>query len=363
MDQIQIAWWRIYNLGLIGASFDSPEETLRWLGAVQSQDYRPATWSLAHRSDGVDHAHIDQLVDDGQILRTHVLRPTWHFVHRDDLRLLLQVTSPRVQVAMRARYKTHGIDEALCDQCNQHIVDALSGANHLTRPEIGQLLREKGIDLNTPQLNCVVINAELEGIICSGRPRGKDQTYALLEQRAPAQGALDPDEALAEFTRRYFTSHGPATIQDFRAWGSLTIAHIRRGIDLLGNDIASFEHDGLTYFYAHEPPASLPESPHVRLLQRFDEYLSGYLDSRNVIDLAGRYSDLNPDRMSGGPLIIDSQLAGHWHRNVSGTKVKLKIQHHDDLDPGLKTAIEAEAERYGAFLGLEETVQYNPPPA
>jgi hypothetical protein len=361
MQQQDLAWWRMHNLGLVGGSNESTMDTLRWLGAVQSQEYRPATWSLAQRSDGVYHAHIDQLFDDGHILRTHVLRATWHFVHLDDIRLLLQVTGPRVQISNRSRYKAHGIDQHLCDQCNQHMVDALSGQNDLTRPEIGELLREHGIDLNTPQLNCVMLNAELEAIVCSGRREGKDQTYALLDERAPnGAGQLDPDEALAAFTRRYFTSHGPATIQDFRAWGSLTVADIRRGINMLGSELESFEYDGLTYWYVHGPPVSQPNTPHVALLQRFDEYLSGYLQSRNVIDQAGRYADLNPDRMSGGPVIVDSQLLGHWHRAVSGSKIKLQIRHHDTLDTGTRSAIEAEADRYGAFLGMEATVEYKP---
>jgi hypothetical protein len=358
MDAVDIAWWRMNNLGLTGTTTGSPLDTLHWLGAVQSQDYRPATWSLAHRSDGVDHAHIDQLFDVGQILRTHVLRPTWHFVHRDDIRLLLQVTGPRVKIASQSRYKSNKVDQDLLDRCNQHIITLLAGQNHRTRNEIRGELETRGIELDTGQMNCVMLDAELTGIVCSGRLSGKEQTYALLDERAPKTGELDPDEALAEFTRRYFTSHGPATIHDFRSWGSLTVAEIRRGIEMLGAELESMECDGLTYWYVHGPSSSRPDAPHVSLLQRFDEYLSGYLQSRGVIDQAGRYADLNPDRMSGGPLVIDSQISGHWHRTVTKTSVKLEFEHRVELGDREKEVVEAEAARFGAFLGLKSRTEF-----
>lgn len=347
----------MHNLGLTADPFESPEAALRWLTAVQSQDYRPATWSLGHRVDDTDHTSLDQLFDDGRILRTHVLRPTWHFALAEDIRLLLQVTGPRVQIASRSRYKSNGVDAALINQCNQHVVDLLSGHNHLTRPEIQQHLQEQGIELDTAQMNCVMLDAELEGIVCSGRRRGKDQTYALLDERAPEDRQLDPDEALAELTRRYFTARGPATINDFRSWGSMTISQIKRGIDLLGSELKSIEVDGLTHWHVIDPPASPPELPHVALLQRYDEYMMGYLESRGVIDLAGRYADLNPDRMSGNPLFIDSQIVGHWRRTPSTSRAKIQIEPLIDLAPPVLAAIEAEAARYGAFLGLEAMVE------
>jgi hypothetical protein len=357
MDSLNLAWWRMHNLGLTSEPFDDPEAALRHLTAVQSQDYRPATWSLAHRVNGADYTSLDQLFDDGRILRTHVLRPTWHFALAEDIRLLLQVTGPRVQISCRSRYKSNGVDAALFNQCNQQIDDLLSGHNHLTRPEIRQHLLEQGIELDTAQMNCVMIDAELEGIICSGRRRGKDQTYALLDERAPDVRTLDPDEALAELTLRYFTARGPATINDFRSWGSMTISQIKRGIDLLGTELQSIEIDGLSHWYVIDPPASLPELPHATLLQRYDEYMMGYLESRGVIDLAGRYADLNPDRMSGNPLFIDSQIVGHWRRTPTTSRAKVQIEPLIDLAPPVLAAIEAEAARFGAFLGLDASVE------
>jgi hypothetical protein len=358
MDWRNIAWWRMHNLGLNSEPFDSPEGVVRWLGAVQAQEFEPAKWSVAQRTLNVDEAEMDRLVDEGLILRTHLLRPTWHFAHPEDIHLLLQVTGPRVQVSNGSVYRNYGLDEVVFDRCNKVIVEALGGGNHLTRKELGEILSQHGIDTSGPRLAGIMMNAELEAVICSGELRGKQQTYALLEERVPNALQYDPDEALVEVIRRYFASHGPATVQDCRAWGSMKIADIRRGIEMLGDELESFELDGLTYWYVHGPPEQRPEAPDVHLLQSYDEFFMGYLETRGVVDSAGRLRTLNPDGLIGtGPVIVDSQVSGHWRRKLTTSRVKVQIELLIDLTGPMIDAIEAEADRYGAFLELEATVE------
>jgi hypothetical protein len=357
MNATDIAWWRMHNLGLNSEPLDSPEDVVRWLGAVQAQEFGPAKWSVAQRTLNVDEAEMERLVDEGWILRTHLLRPTWHFVHPEDIRLLLQVTGPRVQASNGSVYRNYGLDELVFDRCNKVIVDALGGGNHLTRKELGKILSQHGIEALGARLAGIMMNAELEAVICSGELRGKQQTYALLEERAPNARRYDPDEALVEVIRRYFASHGPATIKDCRSWGSLKIADIRRGIQMLGDELQSFELDGLTYWYVHGPPEDRPELPDVHLLQGYDEYFMGYLESRGLVDTVGRLSSLNPDAMiANGSLVIDSQVAGHWRRKVTGSTISFEILHYDEFDDVYTEAIQREADRFGEFHGLGANV-------
>src|SRR5437870_2965961 len=93
----QIAGWRMRNSRLTKPQFTRPDEVVRWNGAMQAQDYGPAKWSIGQRAAGLVDADLDEALASARIVRTHVLRPTWHFVARDDVRWLLALTGPRVQ--------------------------------------------------------------------------------------------------------------------------------------------------------------------------------------------------------------------------------------------------------------------------
>jgi hypothetical protein len=199
---------------LWGTRCDSPHDVVRWLGALQAQEFPLATWSIAQRTRDGTRVDVEQAFADGVIVRTHVLRPTWHFALAEDIRWLLQVTAPRVH-ALNAYYnKQHKLDKQLFAKSNTLIARALEGGSHLTRREVAAALQRGGIRARGPRLAYIVMRAELDAIVCSGAMRGKQHTYALLDERAPETKALGKEAALAEFTRRYFTSRGPATRND-----------------------------------------------------------------------------------------------------------------------------------------------------
>src|SRR5215212_4057677 len=234
VDLPEIARLRLRNQRLAGEKFKTAEQAIGWLGAVQSQEYALAKWSLGERTRGLTDSAVDDLLREGTILRTHILRPTWHFVLPADVRWMMALTGPRIA----ARNQPAGlstIDESFVRRGLDVIGDALTGGRRLTRAQTSNLLVEKGIAASANETIPIFMRAELDLVIASGGLEGKLQTYALVDERAPKLDNFDRDWALAELTRRYFTSHGPATVPDFTWWSSLTAADTRRGIEINGS--------------------------------------------------------------------------------------------------------------------------------
>jgi hypothetical protein len=355
MDKEDIPQLRLRSLRLEGDPLAAPEEVVGWLGAVQSQDFAPAKWSLAQRAGGLGDAVVDRAFADGTILRTHVLRPTWHFVLPADIRWLLELTAPRVHALNAYQYRQLGLDEDVFQRGGELLAGALQGGAHRTRKQLAATLERGGVALGSFRLGYLLMHAELRGIVCSGAPSGRQQTYALLEERAPRAEPRTRDQALAELTLRYFTSHGPATVKDFGWWSSLTVADIRRGLELVGSRLQQEVVDGVAYWSAGSAPAAPAASPTVHLLQGYDEYLVGYSQSKPLLNLAGRA--LVQDRpVFNGVAVLDGQVAGHWKRTIGRGGVAFEVALYEPFDEGQAKALQAAADRQGDFLGVPATV-------
>ena len=254
MANTGIAHRRLLNQRIAQPTFKKPVEVVNWLGAVQAQDFGAAKWAVGLRMAGGNDLEVEQAVNEGTILRTHVLRPTWHFVTPADIRWLLALTGPRVNAANATWYRQLELDEAVFRQTNKLIEKALEGGKQLTRPELATILQQAGIAAqDTVRLSFIVMRAELDGLICNGANQGKQITYALLEERVPPVRPLTREEALAEITRRYFISHGPATIADFGWWSGLTAADARAGLKLVEDEIEHEVIDGQTFWFGADP--------------------------------------------------------------------------------------------------------------
>lgn len=361
LDGLELAHRRTGAVGLGGAQpapFAGAAEVVGWFGALQSQDYHPAKWAVAQRlGPGVTDADLDRAFDDGVILRTHVLRPTWHFVAPADLRWLLELTAPRVHVLNAYAYRRSELDGPLLRRTTDLIADAVAGGNHLTRTEIAALLAHHGITAERFRLGYILIYAELERVICSGPLRGKRHTYALLDERAPRAASLEREAALAELVRRFFTSHGPATAKDLAWWSSLTRADIATGLSLAGDALESTDVDGVTYWSAPgNDPAPAP-SPSVRLLQAYDEYIVGYRQSKHLLDLDG-LAAAAPDKLAlpNGVIVVDTQVAGRWKRTVRADAVVLEVALYRPFGAAETAALQAAADELGVFLGTRAVV-------
>jgi hypothetical protein len=356
MTPIDIAYRRLRTQGLAGEPFGTPRDVVRWLGAVQSQDYGPAKWSLGERSRDATDAAIDEVFSRGEILRTHMLRPTWHFVLPADIRWMQELTAPRVHAQNAYYYRQTGLEDGIRPRARRAIVDALRGGNHLTRRDLEGVLHAEGIVAKGLGMAYILMDAELDCVLCSGPLKGRQQTYALLEERAPDARTLPRDEALGELVVRYFTSRGPATAKDLRFWSSLTLADIQRGLEVAGPRLVCEEVDGLTLWSAPGAAPPRPPSPGVHLLQGLDEYFVGYGESRVFCDQSGVRPSLIDRAIYNGALILDSQLAGHWKRTVGKRGVAFAVILRTPFDDAQMRALHDAADRHGAFLGLPATV-------
>jgi hypothetical protein len=349
---------RLRNQQLARPAFRRPEEVVAWLGAVQSQDYTGAKWALNLRAKGLTDADVDRAYDEGRILRTHVMRPTWHFVAPPDLRWLLALTAPRVHKISAYYYKQNELDDRLFTRSRKALERALEGGATLTRAELAGVLARHGIEASGTRLAHIVFHAELEGVICSGPLRGKQFTYALLEERVPPAPSLTRDEALVELTRRYFTSHGPATLRDFAWWSGLTVRDAKAGVAMAGTTLLTHDDADLSYWHAPAArSATRPSSPSVWLLSNYDEFLIAHKDRGHVADRS-----VPAPPAPAGPaeyphhLLIDGRLRGSWKRAIGPRDAVISVRPYRTLSTAERRAIAAEAERYGRFLGLPVTV-------
>lgn len=349
---------RLINQRLVGAGFRTPAEAVSWFGAVQSQDFPGAKWALGQRMQGVSDAALDRAFDAGEILRTHVLRPTWHFVAPADIRWMLALTGPRVHRAMSYYCRQNGLDAKTLSRARTLIQRALRGETHLTRAELAAALKKAGIDALGVRLGLLVMHEELDGIICSGPRHGKQFTYALLDERVPPVPALSRDEALTALAVRYFTSHGPATVRDFVWWSGLTVKDARSGIEMAGKALAQENDHSLTYWSSPNERARVRvPSPVVHLLPNYDECLIAYKDRGNV----GHFpAQPDPRLMRLGvfahQMLLDGRMIGSWRRSVGRSGVALEVVAYRTLTKGERAALSDAVARHARFMNTAATV-------
>jgi hypothetical protein len=347
MPATAIALRRLAQQRLSQNRFHTPGEVVAWLGAVQSQDYLGAKWSLGLRMQAAADDMIEQAFNDGTILRTHVMRPTWHFVMPADIRWLLELTAPRVNAANAYMVRQLELDDALFRRSNDVIANALQGGQMCTRAELGVALAKAGILAEGLRLGYIIFRAELDAVVCSGPRRGKQFTYALLDERAPHARRLPRDEALAGLTRRYFTGHGPATVRDFAWWSGLTVADARAGLGMLASDLTHEVIDGQTYYYPASMPPAVESPEQAFLLPTYDEILVGYASfdkSRSGGQAINQNVVFNPR------IVIGGRIAGSWQRTFNKGVVIVEIVPFAPLTAAEEAAIAAAAQRYGDFV-------------
>ena len=340
---------RLDNHKLSSSEFKKPADVVRWLGAVQAQDFNAAKWALALRMPKATDAAVEEAFNDGQILRTHLMRPTWHFVAPEDIRWLLQLTAPRVNVRCGSTYRRYELDNATLKRSNKALTRALQGGKHLTRSALKKVLNKVGIAADdTVRMAHILLRAELDGVVCSGPRAGKQFTYALLEERVPATKTLTRDEALAKLTQRYFTSHGPATLHDFIWWSGLTTADAKHGIELVDRHLRQELIDEKVYLSPRAVKGPTPtHSAH--LLPAYDEYTVAYKDRQTIYVRTNGKPAVTTWGLLGPIVIVNGRVVGTWKR----TNDKVSLTLSPNLKEPEQLAITNAANRYATFLGTQ----------
>lgn len=348
---------RLANQKLAASTLRTPVDVVAWLGAVQAQEYAPAKWALALRARGLSDATVEHALDTGAVLRTHAMRPTWHFVAPADIRWLQSLTAPRVHRQNTYNARKNGLDDKTMARARR-IVERALGGRHCTRAELGAALGKAGIPAAGLPLAFVMMHAELEQVICSGPRRGKQFTYALLDERAPEAPRLPRDEALSELTRRYFASHGPATLHDFAWWSGLAMKDVRRGVEIAGRALVQETFGEVVCWSPASTPAFTRRSlgggrgrPSAYLLPIYDEYLIAYKNRDAATDPATASRKTAPIDGYAHWLIVDGLFVGVWRRVETPAGVEVTVTPYRPLTSAERDAVVEAGTRYGSFLG------------
>ncbi|MBO1266399.1 winged helix DNA-binding domain-containing protein [Arthrobacter cavernae] len=357
------------------------DDALRSLLAVQSQEFAYARWSLAQRTGRATAAAVEQALADGNVLRTHILRPTWHFVHRDDLGWLMALSAPRLHQGNKGMYRQTGLDEEAAARSGAILAEAVAGGAHKTREELAVILDGAGFPSKGFGFIYILMHAEISRILVSGVPvlsagGALKQSYALFDERVngSAGGALDREAALAQLALRYFSSRGPATIKDCAVWSGLTMKDVREGLrlaaDLAPGALGTLTADGLDFHLAAEEldavagsaAAAGPEigglevnrpgtdRPRVDLIQCYDEYVMGYSQTRHY--LGGSAPSFPTGDAPLHVVLLDGRLAGWWRHGFAGGICELDVRMDRPATGAVKQALDAEVARYSRFLGI-----------
>ncbi len=324
----------------------SPTDVVAAFGAMQAQEYAMAKWAIGLRSPGATDATIEALIADGQILRTHPLRWTHHFVTPADIRWLLTLLAPRMIARARRRFDELGLDERTFKRSQEVLARVLEGGKQLTRAEIAAHWKRARISPDGQRAPHMLGRAELDQLICSGARRGNQITFALLDERVPKTRSLARDESLAELARRYFTTRGPATLQDFMWWSGLPAADARAAVAGAGDAV---EKHGSHWRGTGAVETKLPSRAY--LLPTYDEYTVAYRDRSAIGSPPKHASSFGEQTMLAPCIVVDGEVVGTWRRTI-GKTVAIELSRWRKLAPKQRDAVEDAADRYAAFIGV-----------
>jgi hypothetical protein len=354
---MNIALTRLYNQQIASQRFTQPAEVVAWLGAMQAQDYTGALWSAGLRMVNASEGNIEQAIADRSIVRTWPLRGTLHLVAAQDVHWLLALLTPRQIAGSAGRYRQLELDDATFAASKAVLIDALQGGRQLTRDKILQHNEAAGIATSGQRGYHMLVRAAQDGLICFGVMQNKQQTFTLLDEWIASTRSLVREEALAELTRRYFTSHGPATQTDLMGWAGITAGEAKIGLAGAGSALIQEKIGGQVCWAPAHLPEGKPEYPLVHLLPGFDEYILGYKDRSDVLD--PMYSNQICPGGNGvfhPTIVLDGRVIGTWKRAIKKDTVTISLAPFQPLSQKTLEQVGVVARRYGEFLGLSATV-------
>jgi hypothetical protein len=352
-----IAAQRLFNQQIEHPRLQHPVEILSWLGAIQGQDYSGAKWSLGLRSAGATDVDIEQAIADTLIVRTWLMRGTLHLVAGADVRWMTELVAPRMIANNARRYRQLELDEPTLMRSDDLLVKALEGGKRLARKALFDILEQNGISTKGQRGVFMLQRASLDGLIFQGVMERNNATFLRVDEAAPDSRTMPRDEALAELARRYFTSRGPATLQDFAWWSGLAMADVREGLESAKTELIEETIDGERYWLAATTRLKAEPSPTAYAPPGFDEYLLGYKD-RNAV-LEPQYAQHVCPGKNGvffPTIVIDGRVVGVWKRNFKKGKIIVNIAPFTSLSSAEESAFATTITRYGEFMKTPVTI-------
>ena len=343
---------RLLNQQLLNPLFREPKELVSWMGAMQAQNYSMVKWAVGMRLKSATIQAVEKALHEGEILRTHVMRPTWHLVAAEDIRWMLKLSAQRIISANDSFAKGYDLDipNELYTKAHDLLEKILCGKKSLTKQEIAEHFNRSGIVADNRRMTRFMARAEQEGIICSGEDRGSKCTYALLEERVPPMPELTKDESLARLARSYFRSHSPAVLQDFIWWSGLPVSDAKQAVYLIASELTTEQWKEQTW-YIHDTCRTRGKlSGHIHLLPSYDEYLLGYKDRTDVLPLE-HYSKAFTNNGLFFPIVLhNGQVIGNWDKSVKKKSVDLKYSWFRQVADMNGETLERERQKFTRFL-------------
>ncbi|WP_257347347.1 winged helix DNA-binding domain-containing protein [Pseudalkalibacillus decolorationis] len=353
MNNTDFVSQRLFNHRIDGEKFEKPEEVVKWMGAIQAQNYSQSLWGIGLRMQSGTITNIEQAIADRKIIRTWPMRGTIHFVPPEDAKWMLKLSVQRMLAKDKRRMEQLELDDKIMERCKELFYNALKGGNRLSRPNMMKLLEDADISTKNQRGYHILWYTSQTGLICQGPMQDKQQTFVLLDEWAPNSKELSREESLAELSRRYFASHGPATIHDFAWWAGLTVTDARLGLEVVKPELISEKINGKEHWMATNAQShKADDKSSVHLLPGFDEYLLGYKDRGAVLDVEhapkvvpGKNGVFLPTIVVGG------QIVGTWERTIKKNSIDITLNPFIQPGDSEEGMIEA-AKWYSDFIGL-----------
>lgn len=345
MNLQDVSILRLGNQHVAGSSLSTVAEIAHWMGAIQAQSFSMSKWAFGIRLQNSKSSLIDEAINSGQIVRSHLLRPTWHYVSSDDIHWIISLTAPQIRAANRSRDKQLGLDDAVCRKSNSVIEKSLLDGKHLTRPELVSNLIKAKLPVDENRVSHLLMRAETDALICSGKKSDSKQTYTLLDEWIPKKKTLTHDEALYELAKRYFTSHGPATLHDFIWWSGLPVRDCRQALESAKTDLNSETVENNTYWYAVNENELKPPNNEIHLLPAYDEFLISYRDRTASLNLVNHKKAVSDNGIFYPVILKNGQVIGTWKHTVKKDTVFFETEIFSKKEFELNTvALEAFAQ-------------------
>jgi hypothetical protein len=350
MKPDEISRMRCKNQQVVGSRLSSAEEVSKWMVALQAQDYIMSKWAFGIRVPDSTEEMINNEIDAGRIIRTHVLRPTWHFISADDIYWLIAISHRHIRNSMSYREKQLELSDDIFSVCNRILEKSLRDNNHKTREELISELLEEKIRVDENRASHIFMRAEIEGIICSGKQKKGKITYALISDRVPfKRSQLSHEEALKELGYRYFKSRGPATLKDFVWWSGLSAGESRLAIELNKHEFSSIESESQTYWFSDSEKKE-HKTDQIFFLPSYDELLISYRDRNAVINDIDHKTAVSNNGIFYPSIMINGRIAGTWKRNIKGRTVFISTNLFENENTDLSGLFEKSLSAYSRFI-------------
>lgn len=349
MNKAELLSARLHNQLLAKNDFKAPHEVVSWMGVMQSQTLDLAKWAIGARLKDKVASDIEEDLNSGKIIRTHILRPTWHFVSAADVHWMFDLSNPRLKPVYKSYAKGYGADESLLKKAVPAIEKVLTGGKHLTKQEIGEALLELDITLDDDHLKLALSYSEMEGLLVNGRLKGSKQTFTLFEEWAPRLQTISREEALERLARRYFTSHGPASLPDFVWWSGLSLTEGRKAIDLIKADFICERIGEREFWMKNDTVAPPAESVSALLLPPFDEFVVSYKDRSDLIEDAHYGKVMTKNGLFSPTVMLNGEIVGSWKKIAQKASPRIELSFFEKTTKKRQALFNAETKRAERF--------------